>query len=190
MRGDYLTRWNDLFGEGGFHRLEKDGAWFRNCNYPYAGTVTGAGHASLATGCSPWKHGVINNNWYDRDEGKVVYCATSSKWQRVPPAAGGRTAQGGTPERLLSPTLADALKEATGGKGPSYRCRPRIAAPSSPAVGNPTPVTGSKAEPVKPSPPPTIGINRTAGSMPSTRRSEPTAGSARTGCALRTRHQL
>ena len=116
MRGDYLTRWNDLFGEGGFHRLEKDGAWFRNCNYPYAGTVTGAGHASLATGCSPWKHGIISNNWYDRDEGKVVYCAASSRRQLVPPV-GGKGTQGGTPERLLAPTLADALKEATGGKG-------------------------------------------------------------------------
>ena len=55
MRGDYLTRWNDLFCDGGFHRLEKDGAWFQNCNYPYAGTVTGPGHASLATGRSPCK---------------------------------------------------------------------------------------------------------------------------------------
>ena len=121
LRGDYLTRWNDLFGDGGFHRLEKDGAWFHNCNYPYAGTVTSAGHSSLATGCSPNKHGVFANDWYDRDEGKPVYCATSAQWQRVPPAApdakSGKKSQGGTPQRLLAPTLADALKEATNGKG-------------------------------------------------------------------------
>jgi hypothetical protein len=121
LRGDYLTRWNDLFGDGGFHRLEKDGAWFQNCNYPYAGTVTGAGHASLATGCSPCIHGVFANEWYDRTEGRVVYCATSPKWQRVPPTAAdaknSKKVQGGAPERLLAPTLADALKEATGGKG-------------------------------------------------------------------------
>jgi hypothetical protein len=121
LRGDYLTRWNDLFGGDGFHRLEKEGSWFRNCNYPHAGTVTGAGHASLATGCSPCKHGVFSNEWYDRDEGQTVYCATSPKWQRVPPAAAdakrSKIPQGGTPERLMAPTLADALKEATGGKG-------------------------------------------------------------------------
>jgi hypothetical protein len=120
MRGDYLTRWNDLFGEGGFHRLEKDGAWFRNCNYPYAGTVTGAGHASLATGCSPCIHGVFANEWYDRAEGKVVYCATSPRRQRVPSSVvdpkKSKKVQGGTPERLLAPTLADALKEANGDK--------------------------------------------------------------------------
>jgi hypothetical protein len=121
LRGDYLTRWNDLFSDGGFHRLEKDGAWFQNCNYPYAGTVTGAGHASLATGCSPCIHGVFANEWYDRSEGQVVYCATSPKWQRVPaPVADAKKSkktQGGAPVRLLAPTLADALKEATGGKG-------------------------------------------------------------------------
>src|SRR6516164_5008814 len=50
LRADYLTRWDDLFGDEGFHRLEKEGAWFQNCHYPYAHCVTSAGHASLATG--------------------------------------------------------------------------------------------------------------------------------------------
>ena len=125
LRGDYLTRWNDLFGADGFRRLEKDGAWFTNCRYPYAGTVTGAGHASLATGCSPWKHGIFNNDWYDREEGRSVYCATMSKYQRVP-APGAvvdtdnkptKAKEGGSPERLRAPTLADAFKEATAGQG-------------------------------------------------------------------------
>src|SRR5204863_10105306 len=61
LRGDYLSRWQDLFGEGGFRRLCRDGAWFRNCHYPYAVTQTGPGHASLATGCSPRTHGIIAN---------------------------------------------------------------------------------------------------------------------------------
>src|SRR5579863_9623788 len=77
MRGDYLSRWQDLYGAGGFRRLLEDGAWFQNCQYPYAHTVTGAGHASLATGCSPQKHGIIANNWYERKEGQIVYCAAS-----------------------------------------------------------------------------------------------------------------
>ncbi len=124
MRGDYLTRWNDLFGDDGFHRLEKDGAWFQNCRYPYAGTVTGAGHASLATGCSPWKHGVFNNDWFVGSDLEInAYCATMARYKRVPPApppepgAKARKEEGGTPERLMKPALADVFKEATGGKG-------------------------------------------------------------------------
>jgi hypothetical protein len=124
LRGDYLTRWDALFGEGGFHRLEKDGAWFQNCHYPYSDTVTAAGHASVATGCSPRTHGIIGNEWYDRAVGTSVYCVSSERYQRVPPDALGvetekekKKAKGVSPERLLAPTFADALKEATGGKG-------------------------------------------------------------------------
>src|SRR5262245_19073760 len=60
MRGDYLSRWESLFGEGGFRRLQQEGAWFQNCHYPYATTVTAAGHASLGTGAFPSKHGIID----------------------------------------------------------------------------------------------------------------------------------
>jgi hypothetical protein len=135
MRGDYLGRWGEHFREGGFHRLMHDGAWFQECRYPYAGTETGPGHASLATGCAPWQHGIVLNNWYDRDEGTEVYCAGSERYERVPPSPKrpndepGASAPGatpgkkrkitgiGAPVRLLAPTIADALKQATGGRG-------------------------------------------------------------------------
>jgi Type I phosphodiesterase / nucleotide pyrophosphatase len=124
LRGDYLTRWDSLFGEGGFHRLEKDGAWFQNCHYAYSDTVTAAGHASLATGAMPRTHGIIGNEWFDRTADSSVYCVTSERYERVPPRFGGDSVEADTkkpkgvsPDRLLAPTLADALKEATGGKG-------------------------------------------------------------------------
>jgi predicted AlkP superfamily pyrophosphatase or phosphodiesterase len=122
LRGDYLTRWDEQLTEGGFHRLETDGAWFQNCNYPYANTVTGAGHSSLSTGCSPERHGIVHNDWFDREAGEFVYCATSPRYQQVPPAKKSadpedkKSAGSGSPERLLAPTLGDALKAATDGK--------------------------------------------------------------------------
>jgi predicted AlkP superfamily pyrophosphatase or phosphodiesterase len=122
MRGDYLTRWDTLFADDGFHRLEKEGAWFQNCHYPYANTVTGAGHASLLTGCSPMTHGIVSNEWFDRTSGEEVYCATMPRYERVPPLLESngeplKTKAAGSPERLLAPTLADALKSGTDGKG-------------------------------------------------------------------------
>lgn len=74
MRADYLERWQELFGEGGFRRLQTEGAWFKNCHYPYAYTFTGPGHASLLTGCCPDRHGIIENDWYDRSTGATVSC--------------------------------------------------------------------------------------------------------------------
>jgi hypothetical protein len=122
MRGDYLIRWNSLFGEDGFHRLEKEGTWFQNCHYPYSLTFTAPGHASLVTGCSPDRHGVINNNWYDRSAGRDIYCVNTERYQIVPHYEGKQKADvgdwpGAWPGRLLAETLGDALKKATDDHG-------------------------------------------------------------------------
>src|SRR5258706_15471756 len=66
MRGDYVKKWQPLFGDGGFKRLQTDGAWFTNCHYPYTYTLTAAGHTSIVTGATPSRHGIIANEWYDR----------------------------------------------------------------------------------------------------------------------------
>jgi predicted AlkP superfamily pyrophosphatase or phosphodiesterase len=134
MRGDYLPRWRAHFGEGGFTRLLKDGAWFPNCHYPYANTQTGPGHASMLTGCCPDQHGIVMNQWYDRKTAAVVNCAESGRYQRVPALQkaasdepdlekmneeGPVKAKGkfaGSPEHILAPTIGDVLKEATDGK--------------------------------------------------------------------------
>jgi predicted AlkP superfamily pyrophosphatase or phosphodiesterase len=151
MRGDYVERWRPLFEDGGFLRLEKDGAWFTNCHYPYATTATGPGHASMLTGCCPDRHGIINNEWYDTKTATVVNCSESARYQRIPPVAKkaaeepekeGKPAQtatntpkvrvklAGSPDYLLAPTLGDALKESTGGKarivGLSFKDRSAI----------------------------------------------------------------
>jgi hypothetical protein len=126
LRGDYLARWDELYGPDGFRRLEREGAWFQNCHYPYANTVTGAGHASVATGCSPDAHGIVGNDWYDRARRAQVNCVESERYGRVPPRQEAKGAEGGekkkkytgvAPDRLLAPTLGDALKEGTGGQG-------------------------------------------------------------------------
>jgi hypothetical protein len=124
FRGDYLARWADQFGEGGFKRLTSGGAWFTDCHYPYSFTVTAAGHSSVATGCVPAEHGVVGNDWYDRAAGKTVNCVGSDRHEQVPPRSVPGTdedekkgARGGvSPQRLLKPTIADALKIGTGGK--------------------------------------------------------------------------
>jgi predicted AlkP superfamily pyrophosphatase or phosphodiesterase len=129
MRGDYLSRWNDLFEKDGFRRLLDEGAWFQDCHYPYAETKTGPGHASLSTGCSPCTHGIIANEWFDREarstkaidkaaeNGALAYCASLPQYKLVtlPPKEAKKASSkegAGCPERLLVPTLADTLRVA------------------------------------------------------------------------------
>lgn len=130
MRGDFLDKWKPLFGPDGFARLQADGAWFADCHYPYATTTTGPGHASILTGTCPDRHGIVNNNWYDRAAAADVYCSASTRYKPVPEIpkaaddegkAGDKKAApkakaGGHPERLLSETVADVLKRLHGDK--------------------------------------------------------------------------
>lgn len=119
MRGDYLGRWYDLYTDGGFRRLTTDGTWFHNCHYPYAYTITGPGHATVSTGCPPAVHGIIANEWHDRKLGATVNCVGSDRHEQIPLPIWEkddkkRTKNGVSPERLLAPTLADAMKEQLG----------------------------------------------------------------------------
>lgn len=124
MRGDYHERFAGAYGKDGFERIKKDGVWYANAHLPYACTSTGPGHASISTGAPPSVHGIIENAWYDRTQGKSVYCAASDRpYERVPmnadagQRAKGLTDNGMSPERLLVTTVGDELRKQTNGKG-------------------------------------------------------------------------
>jgi hypothetical protein len=108
MRGDYIKKWQSLFCGGGFKRLKEDGAWFTNCHYPYAYTLTAAGHSSLVTGTSPYKHGVIANDWWDREYGEQVNSTTPPPQERERMGAG--------PYRRKSESVGDSLLNTLMGK--------------------------------------------------------------------------
>lgn len=107
MRPDYVQRfWNKL-GDGGFKRLLKDGFHCRNTQYNYAPTYTGPGHASIYAGTTPSVHGIAGNDWYDEKSGDTVYCAYDPSVTGV----GSSSAAGKmSPSRLLTTTITDQLK--------------------------------------------------------------------------------
>jgi hypothetical protein len=117
LRGDYPARWQELFVKDGFRRFQTEGAWFQNCHYPYSDTITAPGHASVATGCSPHKHGIIANDWYDRVSGQRITSVQSERHGPIPPPAGGTRLPGVAPLRRRQPTIGDSLHAATKGKG-------------------------------------------------------------------------
>jgi predicted AlkP superfamily pyrophosphatase or phosphodiesterase len=110
MRGDYLSKWENLFDKDGFGRMLRDGAWYQNCHYPYAVTLTAAGHASISTGCSPFQHGIIANDWYDRDRRAGVGSVSADRFRLVPSTM-SKNADGPAPLRLKQPTVGDALSK-------------------------------------------------------------------------------
>jgi len=104
MRYDYLTRLSDKFSDNGFNRLINQGFNCSSNHYNYVPTVTGPGHASIATGSTPSIHGIIGNEWYDRGLKKELYCATDLNYDNI----GGNAYYGKkSPENMLASTFAD-----------------------------------------------------------------------------------
>jgi predicted AlkP superfamily pyrophosphatase or phosphodiesterase len=110
MRADYVDRFRGDW-TAGFQRLLAEGAWFRRAAYPYLTTVTCAGHATVATGAFPHRHGVFQNVWYDRDRAAVIAC-TEDPEVRAVRYDEKRVNRGDSAALLELPTLADRLRAA------------------------------------------------------------------------------
>ena len=126
MRTDYLDRHAAEF-TGGFKRLMREGAWFREAAYPYLGTVTCPGHATIGTGAFPYRHGLILNEWVDRREGRIRGCTADPSVQIVTYAPVEKTATGESARDLLAPTLADRIRERANGRVVTMSIKPRSA---------------------------------------------------------------
>jgi hypothetical protein len=113
FRGDYLERYRDQLGDAGFRVFLDRGAYFTDCNYDYANTRTAPGHATLFTGSYTSEHGIVANEWWDPQKKKRV---TSVEDDTTKLVGVNRDGPGASPHNLLSDTLGDELKLATGGK--------------------------------------------------------------------------
>ncbi len=107
MRYDYITRFWNHFDEGGFKRLVNEGFNCKNNHFNYAPTSTGPGHTSVYTGTTPATHGIIGNDWYDKQTDKEVYCASDDSYASV-----GTTSDAGqmSPHRMNVTTITDQLR--------------------------------------------------------------------------------
>lgn len=107
MRYDYLTRFWDHYGNGGFKRLVEDGFNCKNNHFNYAPTSTGPGHASIYTGTTPATHGIMGNVWYDKKLETQVYCVSDDTFESIGASDGAGQM---SPHRLLVTTITDELR--------------------------------------------------------------------------------
>ena len=114
MKYEYIDHFSSEFGPDGFNKLINKGVFCRNTHYNYVPTYTGPGHASIFTGTTPSVHGIIGNNWYDKEKLKPVYCAGDWNSQTVCLCkiiiSSGLSDGQMSPIALLSNTVGDQLK--------------------------------------------------------------------------------
>lgn len=111
LRSDYLDRFREHFGDGGFRRFLEHGAYMTEGRFRHAVTKTCAGHATLATGTSPSTNGMIANDWWNLAEGREEYCARDDDAPLV-----GIEAEGRSPKNLIGATVGDVLKLSNEGR--------------------------------------------------------------------------
>lgn len=109
MRWDYLYRFADRYGSGGFNRLLNKGFSCENTFIPYTPTYTAPGHACVYTGSVPAIHGIIGNGWYSKSLKKSWYCTQDSTVFAV----GGSSAGKMSPVNMWTTTVTDELRLAT-----------------------------------------------------------------------------
>ena len=106
MRPDHLSRFESLY-TGGFKWLLENSVVFDSAYQQHGYTVTGPGHFAIGTGIYPGPGGVLGNEYFDRDLGRVVNCVEDPKAHPVGGEGSARSIR-----RYKTKGIGDMLKDA------------------------------------------------------------------------------
>ena len=110
---DYVERYWEKFGEGGFQRLYSRGFICANHHYSNLLQRPSVNMATLSTGTNPSSNGIVNDSWIDQVKKKEVNAVNDKLFKTLgsDSNSGERSAA-----KLMVPTLGDQLKILTKGK--------------------------------------------------------------------------
>ena len=111
MRWDYLYRYYNMYGDGGFKRLLNEGFSCENAYINYLPSTTAVGHSCIYTGSVPSITGISGNDWTEQLTGAHVYCTDDSTVNSV--GVGASPDGKMSPRNLLVTTITDELRMAT-----------------------------------------------------------------------------
>lgn len=114
LRGDLPARYADRLTEGGFRYLMEKGTWYIDAHYRHANTETAVGHATLATGADPSRHGIVANDWINQKTGAFVYNTEDDRHHII--GKEPKAHEGVSPRNLAASTFGDELVVSNGGR--------------------------------------------------------------------------
>jgi predicted AlkP superfamily pyrophosphatase or phosphodiesterase len=116
LRGDLIHKHQHQFSHDGFNYLLNHSLDFQNAHHPHANTTTCAGHATIATGSYPAMHGVVDNEWFDRNTRQLMYCMSDAQVKPLPTIHTKSPTEGRSPRNLSASTVSDEIILATKGR--------------------------------------------------------------------------
>jgi len=114
LRGDLPGRYADRLTDGGFRYLMEKGTWYIDAHYRHANTETAVGHATLATGADPSRHGIVANDWINQKTGAFVYNTEDERHHII--GKKPKAHEGVSPRNLAASTFGDELVVHNGGR--------------------------------------------------------------------------
>lgn len=111
LRSDYLETYAPLYGTDGFKKLLNEGLVFTNGSYNYTPVDRASSAASVATGTSPYYHGIVALEWLDKNTLRPQNCVRDAQY-------------GFAPTQLGTSTLGDEMKMATKGSARVFSFAP------------------------------------------------------------------
>lgn len=118
LRGDYLQFFSPTFGEKGFKRLMNDGLVYHRIDFGFPNVGQAASIATIFTGAYPYYHGIVADKNFDFATRREVSVIHDDNY------LGNYTVDHFSPSALLSSTLGDELKIASGGKSDVFAIAP------------------------------------------------------------------
>ena len=118
LRSDYLQAFMPLYGEGGFKRLMAQGRVYTQGEYPLTSVDRASAAATLSTGSTPFYHGIVGQQWFERATLRRIDCVEDADCKGV------ATDHGASPQFLAVSTIGDELKVASDGKSLVYAIAP------------------------------------------------------------------
>jgi predicted AlkP superfamily pyrophosphatase or phosphodiesterase len=117
FRGDYLDRFRaDFKTPHGFNLFLKTGAYFPECYYDYANTMTAPGHSTIGTGAYTNGHNIAVNDWWDLSRSTEHTFSSVDDPEYPLVGASSHPETGASPRNELASTLGDEVVLGTGGK--------------------------------------------------------------------------
>ena len=98
LRSDYMETFVPFYTNDGFKRLLSQGRVYAHASYNFAPVDRASAMASIATGTTPYYHGITGEEWFDRQALKTIKCITTDK-------------QEFSPMHLLTTTVGDEMRQ-------------------------------------------------------------------------------
>ena len=117
LNANYIDAFSPFFKDAGFQKLMQEGKVYETASCPFTPVSTPSSIATIATGTTPFYHGIIGNQWIDRSTLHSVYCVDEKQYIYGP-------------SQLKTSTVSDEMKVSSHGKSIIYS----IAADKSAAI--------------------------------------------------------